>query len=186
MQGFGSKEEYGARRRNDAAPTSHYPLCTGPGKLQRCQPPNPKTQRSWGIIIIIFFTKIRIRMEGRRKEKCKTFPVSISSLTTGEWCGSTPSFPPSVSASRSLPCSCQQTGCSEFPSPISPHLQSNGSSYLSWTKLFYQNTLYNSKPSMTAYGTHLPGVSDRRLFKSWSMETFWASCDKKTQWLKCE
>lgn len=127
MQGFGFKEEYSTRPRNDAVPTSPYPPCTGPGKLQRCQLPNLKTQKSWDIFCS---TKIRFRVEGRQKESAKP-SVSISRPTRGEWCGSTPSFPPSGSASRSLPCSCRQTGCSECPSPISPHLQSeHGNSYL--------------------------------------------------------
>lgn len=43
-------------------------------------------------------------------------------LTISEWCDSTPSSPLSVSASRWLLCSHQQTGCSECPSLISPNL----------------------------------------------------------------
>lgn len=42
--------------------------------------------------------------------------------TRDEWCGSTPSSPPSGSVARSLLCNYQQTGCSGFPSLTSLHL----------------------------------------------------------------
>lgn len=34
-------------------------------------------------------------------------------------------------------------------------------------------------PSMTAYGIHRPGVSDNKVFKSCSRETFLASCHEQ-------
>lgn len=47
----------------------------------------------------------------------------VKSLTRCEWSDSTPSFPPSASVFQWHLYSYPQTGCSEFPSHFSPHLQ---------------------------------------------------------------